>query len=134
MIVLQADVSGHTVVLAETQAWPGKGVDPRAAAQHDEVTTELTPKVVPEKGSTTWLLTGHRLTEHDEPGDTLVTYKLLLEIDAKGGVSGWWYEDHMEVPRSLWKVDGTLDGRALTLALTGAEPRSVSGLLYRPRR
>ncbi len=131
MIVLQADISGHTVVLAESQAWPDKGVDGRAAQQQDPVTTELTPKVVAEKGSTTWLLTGYRLTEHDAPGDTLVTYKLLLEIDAKGDVSGWWYEDHMEVPRSLWKVGGALAGRSLTLTLSGEEARTVTGLLYR---
>ena len=131
MIVVSADVGGHTVVLAERRAWADRGVDGRAAVQQDPITTELTPKVVPEKGSTTWLLTGYRLTEHDAPGDTLVTYSFLLEIDAAGAVSGWWYEDHMEVPRSLWKVDGALAGRLLTLSLTGEEPRRVTGLLHR---
>jgi hypothetical protein len=30
MRVFQADVSGYALVLAQTSAWPGKGVDPRA--------------------------------------------------------------------------------------------------------
>lgn len=130
MTVYSADVSGYVVVLAETEVWKGKGVDGRAEVQQDPVTTELTPRLLPEKGSTTRLLTGYRLTEHDAPGDTLVTYKLLLETDATGKLSGFWYEDHMEVPRSLWRVVGTLSGRTLTLSLSGEEARTVSGFLY----
>ena len=135
MIVVQAEIQHPAgalpVVLVESKAWADRGVDPRAKAQQDPITTAFTPTVVPEKGANTWLLTGYRLHAHDEPGDTLVTYTLLLEIDADGAIEGWWHEDHMEVPTSLWKVTGTLQGHTLALTLAGDEPRTVSALFYR---
>ena len=131
MIVVQADLAGEPVVLVSKQVWEDRGADPRPKKQQDAITTAFTPSVVPEKGATTWLLVGHRLHEHDEPGDTLVTYSLLLEIDRTGAVAGWWHEDHMEVPTSLWKVTGTLEGHKLTLSLEGDEPKTIQALLYR---
>lgn len=131
MIVFQVEVDTQPVVLVGVEAWANRGVDPRAAAQQDPISTTFTPATVVEKGSTSWLLKGYRLTTHDAPGDTVLTYSLLLEVDGAGGVTGWWHEDHMEVPTSLWKVSGTLDQRALTLSLAGDEPKTVSGLLYR---
>ncbi|MDP2312185.1 MAG: hypothetical protein Q8P41_04715 [Pseudomonadota bacterium] len=131
MIVIQAEVGTEPVVLAETRAWENHGVDPRAQKQQDPITTQLTPTVVAEKGTTTWLLRGHRLHTHDAPGDTLSTYQMLFEVDSAGVVEGWWHEDHMEVPTSLWRVTGKLDGHTLTLSLTGDEPRTVQALYYR---
>ena len=131
MIVLQADLGGEPVVLVSTRSWEDRAVDPVATKQQDAITTAFTPALVPEKGTTTWLLVGHRLHEHDEPGDTLVTYSILLEIDRAGAVAGWWHEDHMEVPTSLWRVTGTLTGRSLALALAGEDPRAIRALYYR---
>ena len=131
MIVFQVDVDTRPVVLVGVETWTNRGVDPRPASQQDPISTAFTPATVVEKGSTSWLLKGYRLTTHDAPGDTVITYSLLLELDAAGAVTGWWHEDHMEVPTSLWKVTGTLDQRALTLALDGDEPKRISGLLHR---
>ncbi|MDP2305550.1 MAG: hypothetical protein Q8P18_05950 [Pseudomonadota bacterium] len=136
MIVVQADLGGEPVVLVSTQSWEDRASDPRAKKQQDAVTTAFTPTLVPAKGTTSWLLVGHRLHEHDEPGDTLVTYTLLLEIDRTGAIAGWWHEDHMEVPTSLWRVSGTLAGHTLALSLAGqppaaVEPRAVRALYYR---
>lgn len=131
MIVLQTELGKEPVVLVSTQSWADRAADPRAKKQQNAISTAFTPSVVPEKGATTWLLVGHRLQEHDEPGDTLVTYSLLLEIDRAGAIAGWWHEDHMEVPTSLWRVTGTLTGHTLALALEGDEPRAVQALYYR---
>lgn len=143
MIVVQADLGTEPVVLVSTRSWEDRGADPRAKKQQDPVTTAFTPSVVPEKGATTWLLVGHRLHAHDQPGDTLTTYTLLLEIGRAGEVAGWWHEDHMEVPTSLWRVTGTLTGHTLALALTAGdaldgsqaraqtEPRAVNALYHR---
>ena len=82
------------------------------------MTTALQPRTERASGVQTLWLTGHRLSQHETPGDTLVTYALLLEVQDDEAVRVYWFEDHMEVPTSLWTASGTLRGAALQLDLT----------------
>lgn len=119
--VTVADATGSVdVVLELTRCWPDKGLaaggDPNA--HQDPLHTGLVPKLIKAKGSETCLWTGHRLSAHEQPGDTVVTYALLAQTTGDQ-VLGLWYEDHLEVPRTYYRATGTLSGRDLTLALTG---------------
>ena len=121
------------VVLRLERCWPDRGVRMDLAAQQDAVTTALTPALERRPGAETCLWVGHRLATHDAPGDTLVTYALLAET-AGDAVQGVWYEDHMEVPRTLQLARGRLVGRALSLALEAnelADAGRIEGLLRR---
>ena len=121
------------VVLRLERCWADHGVRMDLAAQQDPTSTALTPTLERHPGSETCLWVGHRLTRHETPGDTLVTYALLAET-AGGAVRGIWYEDHMEVPRTLQLVRGQLEGRALRLVLEAnelADAGRLEGLLRR---
>ncbi len=88
----------------------GKGrVLPRDPAVHrDPVTTMLEPRL--ERGDAeVYQVTGYRLSRLNDPGDVRVTYTLLVEVPEAGGpVWAMWWEDHMEIPTSLWVGEGTL--------------------------
>lgn len=130
---LQITTGDHpvSVTLTLSRAWHGKGLSERSA-QLDPITTILTPRVERREGSDTWWFTGYHLSEHEEPGDTLITYVLLLERRGDGSIQGFWYEDHEEVPRQLWSAEGTLQGRALALSLSGEGPGRITGLVQLP--
>lgn len=121
-------------VLVETQRWEGKSLA-GAAEQQDPITTQLTPKVKRDAGVETIQLSGYHLSEHEQPGDTRVTGVLLLTVSGDS-VSGFWYEDHQEVPTMLWSVTGTWErsgkGGALKLSLApvdGGPTGSATGLM-----
>ncbi len=124
------------VTLSLVQRWEGRGVDPDPARNVDPVTTLLAPRLVKEATSDAWLLTGHALTTHDAPNDTRVTWSLLCEVHADGTLEGLWHEDHMEIPRLVWRAAGRIDGRAVELLLTPVDPeqgaaRALRGAAWR---
>jgi hypothetical protein len=95
------------------------GADPNVHV--DEITTVLTPHLAKGAGAVAEL-TGYRLSRVNDPGDTIVTYVLLLET-APGSrdVKALWWENHQEVPTRLYTGDGKLGdkkGGAHSLALT----------------
>lgn len=107
-------------------------------ARHlDPVSTQLEPRPVAGAGTVYWLV-GHGLEDHDSPGDTVVTYSLLLEVqEASGSVRALWWENHMEVPTSLFSGEGELlvhgDGAHLELKMTHTEhgdALALSGALH----
>jgi hypothetical protein len=102
---LTFDAAPMSVSLQETRRWENKGL---AAASEltDPVTTQLTPKLMRKDGTTTFELTGYRLSEHEVPADTRVTMVLLVEVQGDQ-VTGYWYQDHQEVPTSMWQVEGS---------------------------
>lgn len=125
------------VVLTLTRRWEDAAF---TAPLQDPVTTRLEPAVEPRPGTTARWFTGYRLSAHEEAGDTLVTYSLLVEGGAAPEVRGWWHEDHQEVPTTLWTASGTWTGGAIELTLTEvtdpgipARTARVSGRV-RPRR
>lgn len=99
------------------------GADP--SVHLEPLSTMLEPQLA--KGSGRVLqLTGYRLSSVHDPGDTLVTYVLLLEVppSGTGAVQAIWWEDHQEVPTRLYSGAGTLGephggGQLLTLAVSG---------------
>lgn len=132
-IVMQVEVDGRPVVLVEEKVWEGRGVDPDPTRQADPISTAPRPRVLPEKGSTAWLLVGHTLSRHDEPGDTVVTWTLLCEVHADGTLEGFWWEDHMEVPIALSPVTGRVAGHHVDLTVAGENPRTLAGEIW-PKR
>ncbi len=133
--VTVTDETGEVhVVLELAKCWADKGLadggDPNA--QMHPLHTGLEPKVVKAKGSETCLWTGHRLSAHEQPGDTVVTYALLAQATGEQ-VQAVWYEDHMEVPRTYYRATGTLSGRDLVLDLAGelGPPAKLVGLVNR---
>ena len=122
VIVQPVDKTPVEVVLSEIKTWKKGAIAEDAAAHQDKVTTTLTPAI--EKGdSTVYWLVGYRLHTREKPGDTKVTYSMLLETPASGSgpVKALWYEDHYEVPRSFYLGSGNLtlgtDGAANKLDL-----------------
>jgi hypothetical protein len=109
-LTLTFDGEPMSVSLQETRRWDNKGLAGVAELQ-DPITTQLTPKLVSREGTTTFELTGYRLSEHEVPADTRVTMVLLIELSTQHGrteqLSGYWYQDHQEVPTSMWQVEGT---------------------------
>ena len=108
-LTLTFDSEPMYVSLQETRRWDAQGLA-NAAELVDPITTQLTPKLLRKAGTTTFELIGYRLSEHDVPADTRVTMVLLIEVSAdqiSDQVSGYWYQDHQEVPTSMWQVEGT---------------------------
>jgi len=129
------------VVLTDAVQWPESSLVPEVEAHRDPVTTLLRPGLEDGPGEVLRLI-GHRLSKHDEPGDTLVTYSLVLQLPAagKGKVIALWHEDHQEMPTSLFLGGGTLEpGRGLGASrldlrlqdVDGDDQLTVSGLLRR---
>jgi hypothetical protein len=118
-----------------------RGVLSRDLAHHrDPVSTRLQPRILAGDGEVLELV-GYRLARHDQPGDTLVTYTLLCEVSSAASVWVVWYENHQEVPTSLYVGEGTLSagesGGASRLEVQVArvdvdETLSLSGLVRRP--
>lgn len=116
------------VVLTGGPAAQGRALGPDANAHVDEISTLLTPKL--EKGTGAVVeLTGYRLSRVNDPGDTVVTYVLLLETTPGTlGVKALWWENHQEVPTRLYVGDGTLGavaGGARTVVLHVADPEGA---------
>lgn len=107
--------------------------------QRDPLSTALTPKL-PKGPGAVLDATGYRLTTLFEPGDTRVTYRILLELGETDQVSAWWYEDHREVPTRLFVGTGTLSpaaqgARALTLQAKDVDSEAtvtLTGLVSLP--
>ncbi len=88
----------HTVVLYGVQSWSNKALDPDVNAHREQPSTTLTPALVKGDGTVTWLV-GHDLGTLNQPGDTVRTWSLLLQVDG-ADAKALWYEDHQEVPRT----------------------------------
>jgi hypothetical protein len=108
--------------------------------QRDAVSTQLKPTVERAPDYTSWLLYGYGLNEHVDLGSVRITYGLLLERAPDGRISGYWYEEPMVVPTSLWRVAGEIRGGSVDLVLTEVTdpgfpgvPAKITGLL-RPER
>jgi hypothetical protein len=113
-----------TVQLRRERCWRHRGIasseDPWAH-QHP-LSTAFRPQLTRRRGSTSCLWTGYRPSAHERPGDTVVSYRLLLERAGNdGAVAALWHEDHMEVPTVLFTAQGRLQGPILELALEGGE-------------
>lgn len=104
------------LVLTLTRRWEGQGLAAEGA-QLDPVTTWLVPAVEKRAGTTTWWFTGYRLSQHEQPGDTLVICSLLIEATTGDRVSGYWHENHQAVPTTLWRAEGTWTGAVVDLSL-----------------
>jgi len=128
VVVMTEEKTPVEVVLSQVKTWKNGSLPDGVAPHQDKVSTTLEPNI--EKGSATvhWLV-GYRLHTREKPGDTTVTYALILETPSggNGAVKALWYEDHYEVPRSFYTGSGTLTAGAggaankLDLALTESE-------------
>jgi hypothetical protein len=130
-----AEDRADPVVLTLAREWPNQRLA-AAEAQRDPLTTQLTPKLASAPDHRTWLLYGYGLNAHEELGTVRIAYGLLLERAPNGQIGGYWYEDRMVVPTSLWRVRGHIDGAQVELELievTDADlpgvPARVIGLL-----
>ena len=115
----------HTIVLSEVQTWANKGLDPDVNAHREQPSTDLHPALVKGDGSVVWFV-GHDLGQLENPGDTVRTWSLLLEVNG-GEAKALWYEDHKEIPHTFamgagkakpGKHPGVLE---IELALTDAD-------------
>lgn len=104
------------VVLTLVESWDNRAFV-EAAELRDPISTMLRPRTLKARGSESWWLQGWRLSRHEEAGDTVVTYSLLLQAQ-DGAWSGYWYEDRMQVPTTMWTVTGRQEGTRLSLSLT----------------
>lgn len=102
-----------TMVLVLERRWPGR-VFASADRLLDPVSTMLRLRTRRQPECEALAFRGHRLSAHEERGDTLQTYTLLLQR-CPVGLSGWWHEERMEVPTRLWVVSGQLEGHELQL-------------------
>jgi hypothetical protein len=89
-----------------------------AEAQRDAVSTRLEPALEPAPGHNSWLFYGYGLKEHQDLGSVRIVYGLLLERGPDHRISGYWYEERMVVPTSLWRVTGEIGGGSVDLVLT----------------
>ncbi|TNE84734.1 MAG: hypothetical protein EP330_28360 [Deltaproteobacteria bacterium] len=122
--VLASDQTTEEVTLTLHKAYKHKALG-APGDQLDPVSTLLEPKPVSGDGTVYWLV-GHGLSTHEEPGDTQITYSLLLEVhDGSEAVQALWWENRMEVPTSLYAGKGTVVGKgpggALTLDVSHTE-------------
>jgi len=106
---------GQEIVLLLVDSWRGRVFAPPAALL-DPVNTMLRLRTRRQAECEALAFRGHRLSAHEERGDTVLTFTLLLDR-CPGGLSGWWHEERMEVPTRLWAVAGSLEGGALQLRL-----------------
>ncbi|RME27590.1 MAG: hypothetical protein D6798_04235 [Deltaproteobacteria bacterium] len=128
---------GVTVQLRLERCWAHRRIagDGDPSVQRDPVHTGLTPTLEASLGTETCLWTGYRPGTHEQAGDTLLTYALLIEHPPAGPLHAFWYEDHQEVPRTLYAGQGSLDGHQLRLQLVdvdGGPPATLEGLVRRP--
>ncbi len=127
------------VVLSEVQTFKDRALDPDVNAHREQPSTTLSPALVKGKGTVVWFV-GRDLGEHDNPGDTVRTWSLLLQVDG-ANAKALWYEDHMEVPRTYATGAGTAKpGKhpgvlEVELALTDADysdPVTVKATIRKP--
>lgn len=135
-VTLSDPTGSVTVQLRRVDCWSDRALaeDGAPAAHQDPLHTGLVPKLEKRKGTTTCLWTGYRPGTHEAPGDTLLTYALLV-AQTGTALSGLWYEDHREVPRTYYRAVGAQLGTALSLALTdpdGGPPATLSGVVATP--
>lgn len=127
------------VVLTGGAPAQGRALGPDVNVHVDAVTTMLAPQLAKGIGSVAEL-TGYRLSRLNDPGDTVVTYVLLLETTpGASAVKAVWWENHREVPTRLYAGEGTLGdvhGGARSLALTVADAEgtklTVEGVVRLP--
>ncbi len=134
--VTVADDSGSvTLQLRLERCWRDRGLqqDGAPSAHMHPLHTGLTPRFERQPGVETCMWTGYRPSAHEEAGDTIVSYVLLVQQQGDA-LSGLWYEDHQVVPRSYYRAAGTLDGSTVHLDLVdsdGGLPATLDGLLVR---
>lgn len=114
-----------SVVLAGGPALAGKALGPDPSVHFDPISTMLEPHLAKGPGRVAQL-TGYRLSSVHDPGDTVVTYALLLEVPPTGvgAVQAIWWENHQEIPTRLFTGTGRLaeahgGGQMLVLTVTG---------------
>lgn len=116
MIQVQVDGEAADWVLLQVGAWSGRRFVGESELL-DPVNTMLRARTVKARGCQARHYRGHRLSQHEERGDTVRTVSLLLEECEGQPLSGWWHEERMEVPTRLWRLTGTLQGRELRAEL-----------------
>ncbi len=127
------------VVLTGGPSAQGRVLGPDANVHVDEITTMLAPQLPKGTGAVAEL-TGYRLSQVNDPGDTVVTYVLLLETTPGArAVKALWWENHREVPTRLYVGEGTLGdahggARSLVLNVADAEGTklTVEGVVRLP--
>ncbi|MCO4748294.1 MAG: hypothetical protein KC912_26100 [Proteobacteria bacterium] len=103
----EADRS-EEVVLTLHKQWKRRSLGDDPSRHLDPISTALEPKPTSGDDTVYWLV-GYGLEAHEQPGDTRVTYSLLVQVAESGEtVQTLWWEDHMEVPTSLFNGSGTL--------------------------
>ena len=132
-----------TVQLRLERCWSDQGLpdDASPLAQQDPISTGMQPRLERKAGAETCLWLGYRPGSHEVPGDTLLSYALLVEGQARvegQDLKGLWYEDHHEIPRSWYRATGHQQGAQVSLTLRAAEAdaaepdtASLTGLLAR---
>lgn len=124
--------SSVAVVLSGDGVRSGRVIGADPAAHVDPESTAWAPRAIRGEGQVAELV-GYRLSQHEDPGDTVVTYALLLEASAPGvgPVRAVWFENHMEVPTRLYAGEGRLGpakggAQALQLTVTDADGESLA--------
>lgn len=114
------------VVLTLQQHWAGHRLAD-ADAQRDPISTALDPAVQPTPGHEVFFYSGYGLNAHEDLGSVRLIYGLLLQKDPSGRLSGFFYEDRMVVPTTLWTVVGGVDGGQLSLVLSELTDPGIPG-------
>lgn len=88
------------LVMRGVGVWTGRSLGDDPGKHSDPTHTGLTPELTEGKGTVAWLV-GHRLSERLDPGDTIVTYALIIEVPPTGTeIKALLYRDSGEIPRS----------------------------------
>lgn len=107
-LTVQSEGQPVDLQLRSVKSWEGRVLDQDVSAHRDPVSTQLQPALTKGEATVHWLV-GYRLSAHDQPGDTLVTCALLLQVsEPSQPVRALWYEDHQEVPTTLFVGGGKL--------------------------
>lgn len=107
-LTVQAEGQPVSMQLRSVETWQGRVLDEDVSAHRDPTSTQLRPSLTKGEATVHWLV-GYRLSAHDHPGDTLVTCALLLQVsEPSQPLRALWYEDHQEVPTTLFIGGGKL--------------------------
>ncbi|MBN2798842.1 MAG: hypothetical protein JXX28_06800 [Deltaproteobacteria bacterium] len=93
----------ESVSLQVVKRWSDKAIVQDTTVQRDEVSTALTPALTAGDSAVVWLV-GYGLSAHENAGDTVVTYSLLLQLPSTPDAlaTAVWFVDRQEVPTSLF--------------------------------
>lgn len=103
---LQVSAEGRpavSVTLHEVKRWKDKALVQDSTLWRDPLSTAFTPAVQSGDATLVWLV-GYGLSAHENPGDTLVTRSLVIQLPRTPQelATAIWFEDHQEVPTNLF--------------------------------